>query len=89
MQLKLIFLDMDGTLTNFNINYKIAYDHAVQYLKKLAITDPTILNEYRLDDILKKLKPTVDIKLYNQIQDIFYQFLAEITSIQKLFRSFL
>ena len=78
MQLKSIFLDMDGTLTNFNINYKIAYDHAVQYLKKLTITDPTILNEYRLDDILKKLKPIVDVKLYNQIQDTFYKFLVDV-----------
>ena len=67
MQLKSIFIDMDGTLTNFNINYKIAYNNAIKYLTKLGITDPDILNEYRLDDILKKLEPIIDKKLYNHI----------------------
>ena len=78
MQLKSIFIDMDGTLTNFNINYKIAYSNAIQYLTKLGITDPNILNEYRLDDILKKLEPIIDKKLYNKIKKIFYQFLVDV-----------
>ena len=69
---------MDGTLTNFNINYKIAYSNAIQYLTKLGITDPNILNEYRLDDILKKLEPIIDKKLYNKIKKIFYQFLVDV-----------
>ena len=69
---------MDGTLTNFNINYKIAYNNAIQYLTKLGITDPNILNEYRLDDILKKLEPIIDKKLYNKIKKIFYQFLVDV-----------
>ena len=69
---------MDGTLTNFNINYKIAYSNAIQYLTKLGITDPNILNEYRLDDILKKLEPIIDQKLYNKIKKTFYQFLVEV-----------
>ena len=69
---------MDGTLTNFNINYKIAYSNAIQYLTKLGITDPNILNEYRLDDILKKLEPIIDKKLYNKIKKTFYQFLVEV-----------
>jgi len=78
MQLKSIFIDMDGTLTNFNINYKIAYNNAIKYLTKLGITDPDILNEYRLDDILKKLEPIIDQKLYDKIKKKFYQFLVDV-----------
>ena len=87
MQLKSIFIDMDGTLTNFNINYKIAYNNAIKYLTKLGITDPDILNEYRLDDILKKLEPIIDQKCHgdpsgeahtkhnNHISDIKYHWI--------------
>jgi HAD superfamily hydrolase (TIGR01509 family) len=70
-------MDMDGTITNFNLDYMAARRKALQELDKLNLRTPEMNEQLSLYLILKKLKDELDPEGYARIRERFYEFLED------------
>jgi HAD superfamily hydrolase (TIGR01509 family) len=77
LKLKGIVIDMDGTLTKFNLDYMAGRRRTLEELEKLGLRTPDMTDEVGLWVILNKLRDRVQPELYRQLRSTFYAFFEE------------
>ncbi len=77
MRVKAIVLDMDGTITRFNLDYMGARRKALQELERLNLLTPEMTEQLSLFLILKKLKENLDPDGFTKLRRIVYDILEE------------
>ena len=75
MTIKGIVMDMDGTITKFNLDYMAARRKALRELDKLNLRTPEMSEELSLYLILKKLKLGLDTDKFTGLRRRFYEVL--------------
>ena len=75
MELKAIVLDMDGTITNFNIDYMEARRVALDLLAETNLRTPDMNEQFSIYLILKRLKVTLDADTYASLRKRLYRLL--------------
>lgn len=77
MYIKAIIMDMDGTITKFNLDYIEARRQALKELDKMKLRTPDMTEQVSLYLILKKLKETLDAFTFTILRRKFYNLLEE------------
>lgn len=77
MKIKAIVMDMDGTITRFNLDYLSARRKSLQELEKLNLRTPEMTEQLSLYLILKKLKANLDPDAFTKLRRIVYDILEE------------
>ncbi len=77
MKIKVIVMDMDGTITKFNLDYMAARHRALQELEKLNLRTPEMSEQLSLYLVLKKLKENLDPSTFTKLRRTFYDLLEE------------
>ncbi len=77
MKIKAIVMDMDGTITKFNLDYIGARRKALQELERMNLRTPEITEQLSLYLILKKLKENLDPDAFTKLRRTFYDLLEE------------
>ncbi len=72
-----IVMDMDGTITRFNLDYMGARHRALQELERLNLRTPEMTQQLSLFLILKKLKETLDPDAFTRLRRTVYNILEE------------
>jgi len=75
LTIKGIVMDMDGTITKFNLDYMAARRKALRELDKLNLRTPEMSEELSLYLILKKLKLGLDTDKFTGLRRRFYEVL--------------
>ncbi len=75
--IKAIIMDMDGTLTKFNLDYMKARQQALKELERMKLRTPDMTELISIYLVLKKLKPSLDTKSFTELQKKFYTILEE------------
>ncbi len=70
-------MDMDGTITRFNLDYMGARHRALQELERLNLRTPEMTQQLSLFLILKKLKETLDPDAFTRLRRTVYNILEE------------
>ncbi len=68
---------MDGTITNFNLDYIGARRRALEELDKLKLRTPDMTEKVSLYVTLKKLRDSLDHETFMMLRSKFYQLLQE------------
>jgi len=77
LKLKAVVMDMDGTITKFNLDYMGARRRALQELEKLNLRTPDMTEQVSLYIILKRLKDNLDADTFERLRRTFYELLEE------------
>jgi len=77
LTIKGIVMDMDGTITNFNLDYMGARRKALQELEIMNLRTPEMTETLSLYLILKKLKDELDPDTFTSLRRKFYDLLEE------------
>ena len=77
MKIKAIVLDMDGTITKFNLDFMDARRRALREIDKLNLRTPDLTEQISLYMILGKLKQKADPEIYESIRRKVYSILEE------------
>ena len=77
MTIKGIVMDMDGTITQFNLDYMAARRKALEEVEKLNLRTPEMTEQLSLYLILKKLKDELDADTFASLRRRFYNLLEE------------
>ena len=77
MSVKAIVVDMDGTITNFNLDYMTARRRALQELERLNLRTPEFNEQVNLYVILNKLKTNMDPEAFAKLKTTFYRYFEE------------
>ena len=77
MTIKGIVMDMDGTITQFNLDYMAARRKALEEVEKLNLRTPEMTEQLSLYLILKKLKDELDADTFTSLRRRFYNLLEE------------
>ena len=77
MKIKAIVLDMDGTITKFNLDFMDARRRALREIDKVDLRTPDLTEQISLYMILGKLKQKTDPKIYESIRRKVYSILEE------------
>jgi HAD superfamily hydrolase (TIGR01509 family) len=77
LRIKGIILDMDGTITRFNLDYMAARRKALHELEKLNLRTPDMTEQLSLYLILKKLKDELPPDTFAKLRSKFYNLLEE------------
>ena len=77
MKLKAVIIDMDGTITKFNLDYMAARQRALGELEKLGLRTPDMTEQVNLFVILNKLKDTCEPEKFSKLRSTFYRFFEE------------
>lgn len=75
--IKGIVMDMDGTITKFNLDYMAARRKALGELDKLNLRTPEMSEQLSLYLILKKLKDELDTDKFTILRRRFYDLLED------------
>ena len=75
LELKAVVLDMDGTITNFNIDYLEARRVALDLLADMNLRTPDMNEQFSIYLILKRLKVTLDADTYTSLRKRLYRLL--------------
>jgi len=75
LELKAVVLDMDGTITNFNIDYLEARRVALDLLDEMNLRTPDMNEQFSIYLILKRLKATLDADAYASLRKRLYRLL--------------
>ena len=75
--IKGIVMDMDGTITKFNLDYMAARREALRELDKLNLRTPEVNEQLSLYLILKKLKDELDTDRFTSLRRKFYGLLED------------
>lgn len=70
-------MDMDGTITKFNLDYIAARRSALQELERLNLRTPEMTEQLSLYLVLKKLKDKLDPRAFMKLRRTFYDLLEE------------
>jgi len=77
LKIKAIVLDMDGTITKFNLDFMDARRRALREIDKLNLRTPDLTEQISLYMILGKLKQKADPEIYESIRRKVYSILEE------------
>lgn len=77
MKIKAIILDMDGTITKFNLDFMSFRRRALKELEKMNLRTPDMTDQLSLYIILGKLKDKVDVNTYRGIRKKIYSMIDE------------
>ena len=77
MKIKAIVLDMDGTITKFNLDFMDARRRALREIDKVDLRTPDLTEQMSLYMILGKLKQKADPEIYESIRRKVYSILEE------------
>jgi len=77
LKIKAVVLDMDGTITKFNLDFMDARRRALREIDKLNLRTPDLTEQISLYMILGKLKQTADVEAYRSIRRKVYSILEE------------
>ena len=77
MTLKAILIDMDGTITKFNLDYMGARRRALKELDEMNLRTADMTEQISLYVVLKKLKDSIDPDRFSVIKTKFYNLLEE------------
>jgi HAD superfamily hydrolase (TIGR01509 family) len=70
-------MDMDGTITTFNLDYMAARRKALEEVERLNLRTPEMTEQLSLYLILKKLKDELDVDTFANLRLRFYKLLEE------------
>ena len=77
MKIKAIVIDMDGTITKFNLDYMAARRRALGELEKLGLRTPDMTEQVNLFVILQELKDNCEPEKFSKLRSTFYGFFEE------------
>ncbi|HUK50432.1 MAG TPA: HAD family hydrolase [Terriglobales bacterium] len=77
MNVKAIVIDMDGTITNFNLDYMAARRRALEELERLNLRTPEFNEQVNLYVILNKLKTNMDSEAFAKLKATFYSYFEQ------------
>jgi phosphoglycolate phosphatase len=77
LKVKAIIIDMDGTITKFNLDYMAARQRALAELEKLGLRTPDMTEQVNLFVILDKLKDSCEPEKFSKLRSAFYGFFEE------------
>lgn len=77
LKVKAIIIDMDGTITKFNLDYMAARRRALEELEKLGLRTPDMTDQVNLSVILNKLKDNCEPEKFSKLRSTFYGFFEE------------
>jgi len=77
LKLKAVILDMDGTITRFNIDYVGMRRVALAELERMNLRTPELTEQLTIYLLLKKLKERLDAETYKGLRRRFYGLLEE------------
>ena len=77
MKVKAIIIDMDGTITKFNLDYMTARRRALEELEKLGLRTPDMTEQVNLFVILNELKTKCEPEKFSKLRSTFYDFFEE------------
>jgi HAD superfamily hydrolase (TIGR01509 family) len=77
LRIKAIIIDLDGTITNFNLDYVAARRRALEELGKLGLRTPDMTDQVSLYIILNRLKENLNPEAYSKLRSTFYRFFEE------------
>lgn len=70
-------MDMDGTITRFNLDYMTARRRALEELEKMNLRTTEMTEQINLYIILKKLKDNLDVDAFAIVRSRFYSLLED------------
>ena len=77
MKVKAVVIDMDGTITKFNLDYMAARRRALDELEKLGLRTPDMTDQVNLFVILQELKNKCKPEEFSKLRSTFYEFFEE------------
>jgi len=77
LKVKGLVIDMDGTLTKFNLDYKAARRRALEELEKLGLRTPDMSDEISLYILLDKLKENLEPDKFQKLRTTCYRYFEE------------
>jgi HAD superfamily hydrolase (TIGR01509 family) len=77
LTLKAIVIDMDGTITNFNLDYMGARRRALEELERLNLRTSEMNEQVSLYIILNKLKSNLDSETFQKLRASFYGYFEQ------------
>jgi len=77
LKVKAVIIDMDGTITKFNLDYISARRKALEELEKLGLRTPDMTEQANLYVILNKLKENCEPEKFSKLRSTFYSFFEE------------
>lgn len=78
MKIKAIIMDMDGTITKFNLDFMSFRRRALKELEKMNLRTPDMTDQLSLSVILSMLKSKVDAETFRGIRTQIYNMIEEI-----------
>ena len=86
MELKAVVLDMDGTITTFNIDYIELRRVALDLLTEMNLRTPDMNENLPVYSVLRRLKATIDADTYAVLRNRLYRLLegVEMKAAQKV-----
>lgn len=77
MKVRGVVMDMDGTITRFNLDYMGARRKALQELEKLNLRTPEMTEQLSLYIVLRTVKEKIDADTFTALRKRFYELLEE------------
>jgi HAD superfamily hydrolase (TIGR01509 family) len=77
LNLKGIVIDMDGTITRFNLDYATARRRTLDELERLGLRTPEMNEQASLWVVLNKLRDTLKPEGFRKLRNTFYGFFEE------------
>ena len=77
MKLKGLIIDMDGTITKFNLDYMSARRRALDELEKLGLRTPEMNEQISLYILLNQLREKLEPSKFLKLRATFYKFFEE------------
>lgn len=68
MKIKAIVMDMDGTITKFNLDFMSFRRRALKELEKMNLRTPDMTDQLSLSVILSMLKSKVDAETFEEYE---------------------
>lgn len=78
MRLKAVLLDLDGTLTNFNIDYFAARKAALQRIAAYGVSDQDLTTHLSVYAMLKRTRTHLSEESHQKLRDEVYDLLREV-----------
>jgi HAD superfamily hydrolase (TIGR01549 family) len=77
LKLEGVVIDMDGTITKFNLDYMAARRRALDELERLGLRTPEMNEEVNLYVLLNRLRDRLEREKFLKLRSTFYHFFEE------------
>ena len=77
LTLRAVVLDMDGTITEFNIDFRGARQQVLTQLEKMNLKTPEMTSEASIYSMLKLLRSRLNPRTYEELRLEFYKLLED------------